>query len=363
MDFIFMLTRNDRTVDDALSLVDAACDLGVRHIGFKDMGVPSTDDAGAGAKIHRRGSLCYLEVVSTTSEAALVRCKPVALSRWIGSSEVPISRAADASWATCRATFRFRASRSGIRRASADRRPSLPSIADRPARWVAAASTFSPFARREADPLDLVRAARERFPGRQADRCRQREFDATHSCAGRSRRRRLHDRIGRVRRRFLAREGPISRADPRHPGGLRQSAGAVMRGPATGSERGRRPHESATTSLIGSCRTPDERRPLDRLLRGEFPTRTAARRSRARQGRAIERSLRGIEADLVAPLGLGTPARGRQRSRRRARCWARASSARSRALRIVPVVLDGEPHADAEPRRAFGARARSATRS
>ena len=34
MDFIFMLTRNDRTIDGAARLVNAACDLGVRHIGF-----------------------------------------------------------------------------------------------------------------------------------------------------------------------------------------------------------------------------------------------------------------------------------------------------------------------------------------
>ena len=39
MDFIFMLTRHDRTVEDAAEIVDAVCDMGVRHIGFKDVGV------------------------------------------------------------------------------------------------------------------------------------------------------------------------------------------------------------------------------------------------------------------------------------------------------------------------------------
>jgi hypothetical protein len=39
MDFIFMLTRHDRTVEDAVDLVDAVCDLGVTHVGFKDIGV------------------------------------------------------------------------------------------------------------------------------------------------------------------------------------------------------------------------------------------------------------------------------------------------------------------------------------
>ena len=41
MDFILMLTRNDRTIEDAESVVDAACELGIRHIGFKDLGASS----------------------------------------------------------------------------------------------------------------------------------------------------------------------------------------------------------------------------------------------------------------------------------------------------------------------------------
>ena len=37
MEFIFMLTRNDRTIEDAAGFVEQACDLGVSHIGFKDV--------------------------------------------------------------------------------------------------------------------------------------------------------------------------------------------------------------------------------------------------------------------------------------------------------------------------------------
>ena len=37
--FIFMLTRNDRTVADASAQLQTALDLGVRHIGFKDIGL------------------------------------------------------------------------------------------------------------------------------------------------------------------------------------------------------------------------------------------------------------------------------------------------------------------------------------
>ncbi len=66
-----MLTRNDRTIEDAASLVDAACELGVRHIGFKDVGVPLATMQELTANIRRHGGVCYLEVVSTTREAML----------------------------------------------------------------------------------------------------------------------------------------------------------------------------------------------------------------------------------------------------------------------------------------------------
>ena len=39
--FIFMLTRNDRTVADASQHLQTALSLGVHHIGFKDIGLPT----------------------------------------------------------------------------------------------------------------------------------------------------------------------------------------------------------------------------------------------------------------------------------------------------------------------------------
>jgi DNA-binding NarL/FixJ family response regulator len=70
VDFIFMLTRNDRTVDDAESIVDAVCDLGVGHIGFKDVGIAFPAMQRLVERIRRRGRTVYLEVVSTTQQAA-----------------------------------------------------------------------------------------------------------------------------------------------------------------------------------------------------------------------------------------------------------------------------------------------------
>lgn len=69
IDFIFMLTRDDRTIEDCLEAVAEIVPLEIRHIGFKDLGAePSTL-----AELHRRikelGATSYLEVVSTSREA------------------------------------------------------------------------------------------------------------------------------------------------------------------------------------------------------------------------------------------------------------------------------------------------------
>ena len=70
MDFIFMLTRNDKTVSDCLHVIDLIEPLGLRHIGLKDVGVT---EASAGELVNRikaRGATSYMEVVSTTPQAA-----------------------------------------------------------------------------------------------------------------------------------------------------------------------------------------------------------------------------------------------------------------------------------------------------
>jgi len=66
MDFIFMLTRHDRTIEDAEDVVDAVCDLGVTHVGFKDIGIDRDAMRRVVARIRARRAACYLEVVSTT---------------------------------------------------------------------------------------------------------------------------------------------------------------------------------------------------------------------------------------------------------------------------------------------------------
>jgi hypothetical protein len=62
--FIFMLTRGDRTVSDAERRVDEGVKGGVTHLGFKDVGLPQTTLERVAARIRSAGATLYMEVVS-----------------------------------------------------------------------------------------------------------------------------------------------------------------------------------------------------------------------------------------------------------------------------------------------------------
>jgi 4-hydroxythreonine-4-phosphate dehydrogenase len=73
--FVFMLTRNDRTLTDAHTRLDAAIAAGVRNIGFKDVGLSAPALQELTTAIRSCGARVYLEVVSldATSELASAR--------------------------------------------------------------------------------------------------------------------------------------------------------------------------------------------------------------------------------------------------------------------------------------------------
>ena len=70
-EFIFMLTRDDRTVSDARTIYESVLDTGVRHVGCKDVGLPRPELAALMADIRAAGHTSYLEVVSETAEDTL----------------------------------------------------------------------------------------------------------------------------------------------------------------------------------------------------------------------------------------------------------------------------------------------------
>ena len=70
-EFIFMLTRNDQTVNDARQIYESVLDTGVTHVGCKDVGVCRAELAALMQDIRAAGHTSYLEVVSETEEATL----------------------------------------------------------------------------------------------------------------------------------------------------------------------------------------------------------------------------------------------------------------------------------------------------
>ena len=73
--FIFMLTRNDRTVADASQHLRTALSLGVRHIGFKDIGLPLDQLKALNGAIKAAGVTSYLEVVSLDRDSEVVSAR------------------------------------------------------------------------------------------------------------------------------------------------------------------------------------------------------------------------------------------------------------------------------------------------
>lgn len=91
MDFIFMLTRDDRTVEDCLELVELIRPVGLKHVGFKDVGVSATVLKSLAKAIRDSGATSYMEVVSTTPEACLASARiarDLGVDRLLGGTQV-----------------------------------------------------------------------------------------------------------------------------------------------------------------------------------------------------------------------------------------------------------------------------------
>lgn len=69
--FIFMLTLHDRTVDDALDLIEEMQDAPVDYVGFKDVGLPFDVLRKLADKIRASGRTTVLEMVSEQEEDEL----------------------------------------------------------------------------------------------------------------------------------------------------------------------------------------------------------------------------------------------------------------------------------------------------
>ena len=100
--FVFMLTRRDRTIADAFERLEEALDAGIRHIGFKDVGLPRGDLVQLADRIRAAGGRVYLEVVSldqasevASAESAVALKVDVLMGGTRPAAVVPIIAQAD----------------------------------------------------------------------------------------------------------------------------------------------------------------------------------------------------------------------------------------------------------------------------
>jgi len=162
MDFIFMLTRGDKTIEDCLDVMDQIAPLGLTHIGFKDVGVEYATLEKLTAKIKAIGATSYMEVVSETPEACLRSAeigRRLGIDRLLGGTDVAAVQKIIAGTKTEYYPF------SGFPKGHPTRLGGRP--ADVEAHCAAftqagcAGTDLLAYRATEADPLDLVRAAHE----------------------------------------------------------------------------------------------------------------------------------------------------------------------------------------------------------
>jgi hypothetical protein len=166
MDFIFMLTRADETVGNGLQLLDDLAELGLRHIGFKDVGVDRAALRALSGRIAVMGATSYLEVVSDNPEECLTAARTAAeigVDRLLGGTVV------DATLEILHGTgieyYPFAGFPVGH---PTDLHGSGADVADHCAAFMAkgcAGADLLAYRATEAEPLDLVRAARTALGG------------------------------------------------------------------------------------------------------------------------------------------------------------------------------------------------------
>src|SRR3954451_6335945 len=78
IELIFMLTRDDVTLSDAREVYASIADTGVRHVGCKDVGLPTDELRALMEDIRSHGHETWIEVVSETEEDTLASARAAA---------------------------------------------------------------------------------------------------------------------------------------------------------------------------------------------------------------------------------------------------------------------------------------------
>jgi len=161
-----MLTRSDQTVPDALEVLDEIESLPLTHLGFKDVGVEAATLRQLVARIRARGATSYMEVVSTTPEAALTSARiarEIGVDRLLGGTQVDEILAILAGSATTYHPFPGKpfSHPTKLGGTAVDVEADCKRFA---AKGCAGVDLLA-YRATEADPIELVRAARRGTPG------------------------------------------------------------------------------------------------------------------------------------------------------------------------------------------------------
>ena len=166
MDFVFMLTRSDQTVVDCLQVIDEIRSVGLRHIGFKDVGVPPAVLRELVTRIRVQGATTYMEVVSTSKEACLNSARvarDIGVERLLGGTQVDEVLEILSGSAT---TYHpFPGKPAGHPTKLGGTAADVEADCRRYAAKGYAGVDLLAYRATEADPIELVRAARRGTPG------------------------------------------------------------------------------------------------------------------------------------------------------------------------------------------------------
>lgn len=161
MDFIFMLTHGDKTVPDCIEVFDKIDKIGISHVGFKDVGVDKSTLATLANHIRQSGATSYLEVVSTTPEGvreSIQTAVDIGIDRVLGGQDVEFALKALAG--TGAGYYPFPGQPEG----HPTRLGGTPEEIENDCARMRAAGCpgvdLLAYRATQADPLDLVRAAR-----------------------------------------------------------------------------------------------------------------------------------------------------------------------------------------------------------
>ncbi len=161
-----MLTRSDQTVGDCLEVLEEIRPIGLGHIGFKDVGVPPETLRALVKGIEAQGATTYMEVVSTSAEAALNSARvarDIGVARLLGGTQVDEILAILAG---SRTTYHpFPGKPVGHPTKLGGSAADVEADCRRFAAKGCAGVDLLAYRATEADPLDLVRAARRGTPG------------------------------------------------------------------------------------------------------------------------------------------------------------------------------------------------------